>query len=63
MNLIINPKKDNMTIFTVDNKITKEESDIFRKEKHEIKELELEKVKIDIEDINPEIKRTIEEKK
>lgn len=57
-----NPKKDNMTIYTINDKITKEESDIFRKEKHEMKELDLEKVKIDLEKINEEAKKIVEEK-
>ena len=44
------PKQDKMTSFTIiDNKINLEISEIFRKEKTEIKELKLSEVKIDLE--------------
>lgn len=45
------PNKDKITSFTkIDNEIHKQTSEVFRKEKTEIKELKIDQIKIDLED-------------
>lgn len=56
------PKKDKMTSFTIiDNKINLETSEIFRKEKTEIKELKLIEVKVDLEKAKKIISKLLKE--
>lgn len=56
------PKKDNMTSFTIINdKVNLETSEIFRKEKKEIKELKLNEIKIDLEKVKNIISKLLKE--
>jgi hypothetical protein len=45
------PENDNLTSFTITNKVNLQEAEIFRKEKKQIKELKLDEVKIDLEKV------------
>jgi len=59
---LYSPKKDNMTSFTIVNgNVNLETSEIFRKEKTEIKELKLNEIKIDLEKVKEIISKIVKE--
>jgi len=59
---LYSPKKDNMTSFTIVNgNVNLETSEIFRKEKTEIKELKLDEIKLDLEKVKEIISKIVKE--
>jgi len=58
-----NPKTDKFTTFTLAKELKKEESEVFRKEKNEMKELELDKVKVSYQEVLDKVNQIIKKYK